>query len=634
MGVTNEIMNLNQMTFVPRAPRFMEGVINLRGTIQPAINFRKMMDWPFARRHCAKAGFVRKPGLMIRHIMNWTNHTRQLFLALALAPFGAQGLAAAEKPQTHHAEYTLSIPIKDAAIVRDGIIGEPVGKPKRGKIGLNEVTVTAPGYGMRRLRFWLKAGEKATIEANLAKLHSHTDPEWKSLDKVLPAARVSKMPSICAWYQAKTNDAAVCRRQSFLEDVAFSEPTPYATDDMRALASAKKLSAFRELVNRSTAIDPNLEAQVEEMFRLFPSNSSVFQLNAALAMQRGDCPRVHTIFVDAQQVLPNTSPLLLYKALCFEIQGQTEAASMLLQESLKSRRVPAPYLSYHLGRLQLQKKPDAALDLANGCLKSFRFDLACQELGLMSARLAQKVYKVQRFNLEEGTFKIFRNLEEGLPKGHAEALFFSVISLVNSYPHSLEFYLFLAWIDSVQKIGGGLDYYARKMQVGGILASGGLDMAIESLEKQDLSHLLPAVYRARLRHAPTDPNLWLRLIRAYSRAGQCPEVIQTVEEGSGILPRYNTQLLQMEASCYVELNRLDDALEAYLKVLTAQPNVWSTYYNLGSTYDRLKKRKEALENYRSALQHNPPPEIRDNINARILELQAAPPSGKARERKL
>jgi tetratricopeptide (TPR) repeat protein len=350
----------------------------------------------------------------------------------------------------------------------------------------------------------------------------------------------------------------------------------------------------------------------------------VFQLNAAIALQRGDCPRVHTIFVDAQQVLPNPYPLLLYKALCFEIQGQTEAASMLIQETIKNNKAPAPYLTYHLGRMQLKKSPDAAMNLANSCLKSFRFDLSCQELGLMSGRLTQKVFKVQRFNLEEGTFKIFRNLEEGLPKGLAEALFFSVIPLINSYPHSLEFYLFLAWIDSVQKVGGGLDYYARKMQVGGILASDGLDMAIESLEKQNLSNLLPAVYRARLRNDPQDPNLWLRLIRAYSKAGQCSDVIQTIKEGEGILPRYNTQLLQMQASCYVEMNRLDAALDAYLKVLTAQPKVWSTYYNLGSTYDRLKKRKEALENYRTALQYNPPAETRDHINARILELQQPP----------
>lgn len=567
--------------------------------------------------------------------MNWKIHKLQLLLALALLPWAPRFLAAAEKSQTRQAEYTLMIPIKDAAFVRDGIIGEPVGKATRGKIGLNEVTVSAPGYGVRRLRFWLKSGDKAVIEANLAKIQDHIDLEWKSLDKALPASRVSKMPSICTWYQEKTNDATVCRRQTFLEDVSFAEPSPFAIDDMRALATAKKLSTFRELVNRSIQPPPDLEAQAEEMFRLFPANASVFQLNAALALQRGDCPRVHTIFVDAQQVLTNTYPLLLYKALCFEIQGQTEAATMLLQETMKNNKTSAPYLNYHLGRLQIRRTPDAALNLANVCLKSFRFDLSCQELGLMGARLTQKVFKVQRFNLEEGTFKTFRNLEEGLPKGQAEALFFSVIPLVNSYPHSLEFHLFLAWIDAVQKIAGGLDYYTRKMQVGGILAGGGLEMAVESLEKQNLSHLLPPVYRARLRAEPQDPNLWLRLIRAYSKAGQCPEVIQAVQDGAGILPRYNTPLLQMEASCYVQLNRLDDALDVYLKVLTAQPKVWSTYYNLGSTYDRLKKRKEALENYKSALQYNPPADVRDNINARILELQQEPvPGTKARDRKL
>ncbi|SMF13798.1 chemotaxis protein CheW [Pseudobacteriovorax antillogorgiicola] len=41
--VMNEIIMVNQLTFVPGAPRFIEGVINLRGTILPAINLRSMM---------------------------------------------------------------------------------------------------------------------------------------------------------------------------------------------------------------------------------------------------------------------------------------------------------------------------------------------------------------------------------------------------------------------------------------------------------------------------------------------------------------------------------------------------------------------------------------------------------------
>ena len=41
--VMNEIIMVNQLTFVPGAPQFIEGVINLRGTILPAINLRRMM---------------------------------------------------------------------------------------------------------------------------------------------------------------------------------------------------------------------------------------------------------------------------------------------------------------------------------------------------------------------------------------------------------------------------------------------------------------------------------------------------------------------------------------------------------------------------------------------------------------
>lgn len=44
--VTNEIIMMNQLTFVPRAPNYIEGVINLRGTILPAINLRKMLSMP------------------------------------------------------------------------------------------------------------------------------------------------------------------------------------------------------------------------------------------------------------------------------------------------------------------------------------------------------------------------------------------------------------------------------------------------------------------------------------------------------------------------------------------------------------------------------------------------------------
>ncbi len=43
ISVVNEIIMLPIITYVPQSPNFIEGVINLRGTILPAINVRKMM---------------------------------------------------------------------------------------------------------------------------------------------------------------------------------------------------------------------------------------------------------------------------------------------------------------------------------------------------------------------------------------------------------------------------------------------------------------------------------------------------------------------------------------------------------------------------------------------------------------
>lgn len=42
----NEIIMINHMTFVPSAPRYVEGVINLRGRIIPAVNLRQVLGHP------------------------------------------------------------------------------------------------------------------------------------------------------------------------------------------------------------------------------------------------------------------------------------------------------------------------------------------------------------------------------------------------------------------------------------------------------------------------------------------------------------------------------------------------------------------------------------------------------------
>lgn len=46
IAVVSEIIMLTPITYVPNAPEFVDGVINLRGKIIPAINMRKMMAMP------------------------------------------------------------------------------------------------------------------------------------------------------------------------------------------------------------------------------------------------------------------------------------------------------------------------------------------------------------------------------------------------------------------------------------------------------------------------------------------------------------------------------------------------------------------------------------------------------------
>lgn len=46
INVMNEINMVHQITYVPGAPQYVEGVINLRGTIIPALNLRKLMGLP------------------------------------------------------------------------------------------------------------------------------------------------------------------------------------------------------------------------------------------------------------------------------------------------------------------------------------------------------------------------------------------------------------------------------------------------------------------------------------------------------------------------------------------------------------------------------------------------------------
>ena len=535
-------------------------------------------------------------------------------------PASATSTAPAATPA---ASFTIESKIKDIGFLRDGIIADaPAGKVLPGRVGLNELVFSAPGQGMRRIRFWLKAGETLTLKVDLAPAKNPVDPVWKSPDKLIAPEKMARVVSVCEWFQDKTNDASVCHRQTFLEDLAASEPNFFPLDEMRSLLGIQDLNPYRTLVHQVYDIGKLAVTQnIEGFYARRAGLASAMQLAAAHNFLRGDCPRVHAIWSDAQQVMDQSPQITLYKALCAELNGREDLSQELLQNAIKENKSPPAYLFFHAGRQLLAKNATKAWELANTCVRLAPYDLPCQELGAMAARIDSKFFKKQRFNLEEGTFKTLLALEELLPKGKTDQAFFTVIQLINTYPQSLEFYVFLAWIESLSQLAPHSDFAAHKMEVSALMGGSTFDKIIDALEKNDVPFLLTAVYRSKLKVEPTDPNIWFRLIRAYAKAEQCDQVLDTIRDGSAYLPKYSVPLLQMQASCLVQKEKFKDALEIYLKIVEVKPKAWTTYYNLAAVYERLKMKKEAADAYKQTIDNAPPPEIKDNVQYRLLQMQ-------------
>lgn len=93
----NEIVMLTPITYVPQAHRYIEGVINLRGQIIPAINIRKIMG---LKRHkttlASRIIIVRFEGVLMALLVDGITYVVQLLPSeienqnLASKSFGAE----------------------------------------------------------------------------------------------------------------------------------------------------------------------------------------------------------------------------------------------------------------------------------------------------------------------------------------------------------------------------------------------------------------------------------------------------------------------------------------------------------------------------------------------------------------
>jgi len=99
------------------------------------------------------------------------------------------------------------------------------------------------------------------------------------------------------------------------------------------------------------------------------------------------------------------------------------------------------------------------------------------------------------------------------------------------------------------------------------------------------------------------PNAYLLLKKALELNPEIPEAY------------YNLGLLLSEPEVLrVNSKNLDDAIANYKKAITLNPKLARAYYNLGLIYAYTGKKKEAMENYNSAVKNDPKNRERyDNI---------------------
>lgn len=525
----------------------------------------------------------------------------------------APAVSAAKKPES---TFEIQSPIKGLGVLQDGIMGSGINIEMNGRAGWNEITVTAPEYTTRKLRFWLEPGKKKIINADLVKTKHEVAPaSWKSTFKKFDPAKLEKKASICAWYQSKANDKLYCDRITYLDDIFYADDVLFKGMDLREYQKNGELNVFRSLL--ASIEKPESTPAIEDFYTKHATQMSAFQLLSLHSLLLGDCPRVNAVYTDALQSFDRVNSLRLHMAVCAEAQNNQKLRDEIVTAGLKN---PDPSITYWAFQLQLPGDVTKANLMATQCAKVKTLDLRCQEALAMVAKMLGKPAKINTPDIEETTFKLFLEIEEKLPKGQQEALYLNVASALEEWPHAIENYLLMAWINSVFSKNLIHDYYNnRKTQVAAILADDTLDKTIESMEKSDQSQLLPPIYMRRLRFSPTDPNLWYRLIRALSKSKQCGQLLTAMERGKDYLPKFNASLLQMRGACEVDLGKTKEALITYGKVMEVNPKVWSSPYNLATIYERMGNKKEAYNFYKQTLDLNPPADLSETIKARVIQ---------------
>jgi len=103
---------------------------------------------------------------------------------------------------------------------------------------------------------------------------------------------------------------------------------------------------------------------------------------------------------------------------------------------------------------------------------------------------------------------------------------------------------------------------------------------------------------------PLNVNAWLGLGVAYNNLNRFDEAIEAFRESLHINSDYAEAWFKLGVACWM-LNRLDEAIEAFSEVVRINPEHANAWFCIGATYGVLNRSDEAIEAFREVVRINP-----------------------------
>lgn len=128
------------------------------------------------------------------------------------------------------------------------------------------------------------------------------------------------------------------------------------------------------------------------------------------------------------------------------------------------------------------------------------------------------------------------------------------------------------------------------------------------------------IWSKTARRFPDDPDVHHELGDAYQQQGRLQEAVEHYLKALSARPHHVPVRVNLGV-CYDALGDLDAALEQYTVALQADPTVSKVHNNVGNVLFKKGRFEEALQAYREAIRLNPHyPEPHNNMTAALLEL--------------